>query len=150
MGGSSYDIGYGKPPKEHRFKPGQSGNPNGRPKKKPANGETLLEVLDDTIEVQRKGKKVKMHVFEVSLRKLAEKAIKKRDLRAAMRFLSICHAYGVIEPAREKEECPHRYVPPDWDYAEFLEMLHEHGPPPWPGYPDVRLLTVDEVPHYDV
>lgn len=27
-----YDVGHGKPPKEHQFKPGQSGNPKGRPK----------------------------------------------------------------------------------------------------------------------
>ena len=27
-----YEIGYGKPPKQTRFKPGQSGNPRGRPK----------------------------------------------------------------------------------------------------------------------
>ncbi len=27
-----YEVGYGKPPAEHRFKPGQSGNPRGRPK----------------------------------------------------------------------------------------------------------------------
>lgn len=30
----SYEVGYGRPPKAHRFKPGQSGNPRGRPKKK--------------------------------------------------------------------------------------------------------------------
>lgn len=29
-----YEVGYRKPPKETRFKKGQSGNPNGRPKKK--------------------------------------------------------------------------------------------------------------------
>lgn len=29
---SAYDIGYQKPPKHKQFKPGQSGNPNGRPK----------------------------------------------------------------------------------------------------------------------
>ena len=27
-----YDVGYGKPPVEHQFKPGESGNVNGRPK----------------------------------------------------------------------------------------------------------------------
>ncbi len=27
-----YDVGYRKPPKHTRFKPGQSGNPRGRPK----------------------------------------------------------------------------------------------------------------------
>jgi len=26
------EVGYKKPPKEHQFKPGQSGNPGGRPK----------------------------------------------------------------------------------------------------------------------
>ena len=31
-GPRDYEVGYGKPPKEHRFKKGQSGNPRGRPK----------------------------------------------------------------------------------------------------------------------
>ena len=29
----SYDVGKGKPPREHRFRPGRSGNPKGRPPK---------------------------------------------------------------------------------------------------------------------
>jgi len=29
---TKYEVGYGKPPKNTRFKPGQSGNPRGRPK----------------------------------------------------------------------------------------------------------------------
>ena len=27
-----YEVGYGRPPRGHQFKPGQSGNPKGRPK----------------------------------------------------------------------------------------------------------------------
>src|ERR1700758_809031 len=30
---SEYPVGYKKPPKHTQFKPGQSGNPNGRPRK---------------------------------------------------------------------------------------------------------------------
>jgi hypothetical protein len=29
---TNYEVGYGNPPKEHRFKPGQSGNRKGRPR----------------------------------------------------------------------------------------------------------------------
>jgi Family of unknown function (DUF5681) len=29
---ASYEVGYGRPPRHSRFKPGQSGNPKGRPK----------------------------------------------------------------------------------------------------------------------
>lgn len=29
----TYEVGYGKPPKAHQFKPGQSGNRQGRPKR---------------------------------------------------------------------------------------------------------------------
>lgn len=31
-GSTASEVGYGRPPQEHRFKPGQSGNPAGRPK----------------------------------------------------------------------------------------------------------------------
>ena len=29
---ADYEVGYAKPPQSSRFKPGRSGNPNGRPK----------------------------------------------------------------------------------------------------------------------
>jgi|ERR1051326_6655661 hypothetical protein len=32
QGPQSYEVGYGKPPRKGQFKPGQSGNPHGRPK----------------------------------------------------------------------------------------------------------------------
>lgn len=45
-----YEVGYAKPPVETRFKPGQSGNPNGRPKgaknrQRDLRGERLKEII---------------------------------------------------------------------------------------------------------
>jgi hypothetical protein len=39
---SEYKVGYGKPPLETRFKPGVSGNPNGRKAGRP-NFKTIVE-----------------------------------------------------------------------------------------------------------
>jgi len=43
--GSEYSIGFKKPPKHARFKPGQSGNPKGRPKKT----DTMADVLQKSL-----------------------------------------------------------------------------------------------------
>jgi hypothetical protein len=40
-------VGKGKPPKHSQFKAGESGNPNGRPKKIPAIDELLAEILSE-------------------------------------------------------------------------------------------------------
>lgn len=43
--GTNREVGYGKPPVETRFKPGQSGNPGGRPK-----GVSLTALLREAME----------------------------------------------------------------------------------------------------
>ena len=49
---SDYEIGYARPPKSTRFKPGQSGNPKGR-KKGSMNLDTILmKALDAKITVE--------------------------------------------------------------------------------------------------
>lgn len=55
-----YEVGYGCPPKEHQFKPGQSGNPKGRPKKNNNFAEDVLEEMSEMITVQENGKLTKI------------------------------------------------------------------------------------------
>jgi Family of unknown function (DUF5681) len=69
-------VGYGKPPKQSRFKKGQSGNPRGR-KCREAYEETenplrmyMLEQMTVTI----KGKKVTMPVVDVIIKSMINKA----------------------------------------------------------------------------
>ena len=42
----AYEVGYGKPPVEGRFKPGVSGNPKGRPKRRPS---AIADHIDDVL-----------------------------------------------------------------------------------------------------
>jgi hypothetical protein len=43
--GDPYEVGFGKPPKQTRFKKGRSGNPRGRPRKRPDLYSELTKVL---------------------------------------------------------------------------------------------------------
>jgi hypothetical protein len=55
-------VGYKRPPPHTRFRPGQSGNPSGRPKRKPTFRAALLDELAATIpgkDPQRAGSKLR-------------------------------------------------------------------------------------------
>lgn len=51
-----YEVGYCRPPRGHQFKPGQSGNPKGRPKKNNNFAEDILEEMSEVITIQENGK----------------------------------------------------------------------------------------------
>ena len=47
-----YEVGYGKPPKHTQFKPGQSGNPSGRPKGSKNLKTDLQEELSEKVPIR--------------------------------------------------------------------------------------------------
>jgi hypothetical protein len=67
--------GYGNPPKAHRFKPGQSGNPKGRPKGTKNLKTDLLEELAEMITVNEGGKRKKISKQRAMVKNLVAKAI---------------------------------------------------------------------------
>jgi hypothetical protein len=73
-------VGYGCPPKETRFKRGQSGNPKGRPKRAPTVHAVLDKVLGGHVEL-REGERTKRVSKLVALLETAVNRILKGDHR---------------------------------------------------------------------
>lgn len=80
---ADYKIGFGKPPEGKRFKPGQSGNPRGRPPRatNPL-GEIVKEVLDGSMAFREKGHARTASRREIAIRVQIEQALK-GNVRAA-------------------------------------------------------------------
>ncbi len=82
---SGYSVGYGKPPKNTRFKPGQSGNPKGRPKgaknKRPGMHEErmkdiILEEAYRDVTVNDGDRRVTIPMTQAIVRSMAVSAVK--------------------------------------------------------------------------
>jgi hypothetical protein len=85
----SYQVVYGKPPLSGRFRAGVSGNPKGRPKRKPTPlAERIKSALDAPIKYRERGRTKVATYRELSLKMLVDRAIS-GDLDAAELALSI-------------------------------------------------------------
>lgn len=49
-------VGYGKPPKKHRFQPGRSGNPRGRPRDAKSLRHLLAQELNEKVSITDNGR----------------------------------------------------------------------------------------------
>ena len=69
-------VGYRKPPRQHRFKPGHSGNPKGRPKGARNESTILREILGRLIGGQPSARPRRISVLEGIFLRIAEDALK--------------------------------------------------------------------------
>ncbi len=122
-----YEIGYGKPPKEHRFKPGRSGNIGGRPKVKKSGATDISELLNEPVKVTTGGKARAMGPFEAGLRKIAKKAID-GHLPSILKFIRICEEYGVLVPLPAATGGGVIIAPKGVDFHEWFESVTEEVP----------------------
>ena len=86
-------IGYGNPPRRDMWKPGQSGNPKGRPKGTRNFKTDVQATLQAPVRVTRDGKLQKISTQEAVLFRLREKALH-GDVRALNRLLELAIAYN--------------------------------------------------------
>jgi hypothetical protein len=97
---SSYAVGFRRSPEHSRFKPGQSGNPNGRPKGTANLATDLQEELAERIRIREGEKSLKVSKQRALLKALLAKGLK-GDTRAAALVLQL--VAKVILP---KDEMP--------------------------------------------
>ena len=98
----AYDIGYGKPPRASQFKPGQSGNPAGRPKGSANLASVLAQMLREKVVINEGGVRKTITKREAAMKQLANQAAA-GDL-AAIKFLWLMIGYGEqasTDPQRE-------------------------------------------------
>jgi hypothetical protein len=101
----SDQVGYGRPPQKSRFKRGISGNPKGRPKRKPlAAGDIVNKVLNASAEYRERGQTKKATRRELTLRNYVRLALK-GDAKAAETLLRLrAHAQRYGDAGNNKVE----------------------------------------------
>lgn len=72
----TYEVGFGKPPKETQFRPGQSGNPKGRPKGAKNEATILSNIMNRQIDSRQGDQVRKISVLEGILLRFTEDALK--------------------------------------------------------------------------
>lgn len=77
--GRDYEVGYGKPPVDTRFKPGQSGHRAGRPKERLSELDEIIKAVDKKVKLPDGRTRSKL---QLGLEKLKSRAIK-GDRRAS-------------------------------------------------------------------
>jgi hypothetical protein len=118
--GASDRVGYGKPPRQHQFQPGQSGNSKGRPKGAKSTSTLLRETLDRKIKVRTGATVRKVSVREAIMIRLAEAALK-GDIKSAHFLLQ---RYDIAaETAKPNVLDPDRYE----TVEEAIEALAKEG-----------------------
>jgi len=117
---ADYNIGYRKPPKHSRFKPGQSGNPKGRPKGARSLQTIVRELMTQKVPIRTAKGIKKMTHMEALMHKALEQGYA-GNLRA---LTSIIQLYA--------QSVPNEEAPPlesfDADQSALInQMLSEAG-----------------------
>lgn len=98
-----YEVGYGKPPKQTRFKKGTSGNPKGRPKASKSVKAHVREMLLRPVTISWAGKPVTMPSIMVSYEQWMQKAMK-GDSKALAELHKLAVQFGIFDDEGDKAE----------------------------------------------
>lgn len=113
---TDYEVGYKKPPANTRWKPGQSGNPKGRPKQIKDFDALLDRELSEPLRITENGVSRLVSKREVLLKTVVNKALKGDP--SALRMLL---------PFMTKQQTIEGFEPDTEDKAALDELIAEYG-----------------------
>ena len=90
-------VGYARPPKHSRFKPGRSGNPRGRPRKTRSIEAMIKRELDQTVKITEGGRELRISKREAIIKQFVNRAIK-GDPKPLQLMLAHFDKHKDIEP----------------------------------------------------
>jgi hypothetical protein len=99
-GRASYSVGYKKPPVHSRFRPGQSGNPKGRPKKAASLNTIVRANLTSKVAVRTASGEKRITRIEAVLHKAVEQAMKGNPKAIA----ELIKLYATAVPEAQSDE----------------------------------------------
>jgi hypothetical protein len=95
-------VGYGRPPVNRQFKPGQSGNPKGRPKGRKNLVTRFAEALDEKISVRaRNGRIRRLNKQDAMVEVMINKALA-GDHKAFQTVFQLAEKHGVFKEQAQK------------------------------------------------
>ena len=107
-----YKVGYKKPPKEHQFKPGVSGNPRGRPKGAENVQTVIKRQLAKRLRVKERGRVRSVTKLEAWIGGMIDRAIL-GDARFSQQGLSLLRIEGVSVAEDGSMQIEIKFVSPD-------------------------------------
>jgi len=118
--GDPYGVGFAKPPSHTRWKPGQSGNPNGRPKGRTDLYTELQSVLLTRIAVGVEGSERSMTIQEALVRKARQMA-----LDGSLAMQKIVLQLESAAPVREERRDPYAEALAIYSLQLFTNRVYE-------------------------
>jgi hypothetical protein len=122
----TYEVGYGKPPKATQFRKGQSGNPSGRPSKRPTLADAARKALNSQVGVRDGDKVRRITQFEAVVRRQLEMAMK-GDQKAADLVLRLAQLFADGANSRSSDPVDGSELTQDMQNQVLADFLALNG-----------------------